>query len=358
MNCQNIMIDQKKLTHADLQSITRVCYRDYCGDGFGGAFVFWKHLGNNAEYIPIKHGMTESEIRTEILPKLEDQVVVFVNIAFSNVTIMTDILMVSEKLLILDHHKSTKEILTTDHFLSQVSVFDMNKSGAVLAWEWCNPEQEVPRLLQHVQDRDIWTWKMENSKAFLAAFYKFVPYDFEEWNKYFEGDEAEQTYQETLAEGRTVQKYDEHLVESIAGFAVQRQFLDYNVSVVQSNVLMSEIGAYLVNETECDFSMIWFYDHKNSRIKVSLRSCDEKIDVSQVSRIFNGGGHRNASGFYTKMDIEELLNHTIPQDESEENKETKGVSFKTKLFLAASFGAAAVFGGYGLFRKLKLNKYY
>ncbi len=41
--------------------------------------------------------------------------------------------------------------------------------------------------------------------------------------------------------------------------------------------------------------------------KVSLRASDQRIDVSQIARLQGGGGHRQAAGFTTGMDLDELV---------------------------------------------------
>jgi phosphoesterase RecJ-like protein len=41
--------------------------------------------------------------------------------------------------------------------------------------------------------------------------------------------------------------------------------------------------------------------------KVSLRASDERVDVSQIARQQGGGGHRQAAGFSTAMDWDELV---------------------------------------------------
>ncbi|MDX6682290.1 MAG: bifunctional oligoribonuclease and phosphatase NrnA, partial [Solirubrobacteraceae bacterium] len=41
--------------------------------------------------------------------------------------------------------------------------------------------------------------------------------------------------------------------------------------------------------------------------KVSLRATDGAVDVSVIARAEGGGGHRQAAGFATQMDREELV---------------------------------------------------
>ena len=41
--------------------------------------------------------------------------------------------------------------------------------------------------------------------------------------------------------------------------------------------------------------------------KVSLRASDERVDVSRIARTQGGGGHRQAAGFTTAMDWDDLV---------------------------------------------------
>ena len=41
--------------------------------------------------------------------------------------------------------------------------------------------------------------------------------------------------------------------------------------------------------------------------KVSLRASDDRVDVSRIARAQGGGGHRQAAGFTTSMDWDELV---------------------------------------------------
>ena len=48
-------------------------------------------------------------------------------------------------------------------------------------------------------------------------------------------------------------------------------------------------------------------DHDGDPRKVSLRATDDRVDVSQIARAVGGGGHRQAAGFSTSMDREEVV---------------------------------------------------
>ena len=79
---------------------------------------------------------------------------------------------------------------------------------------------------------------------------------------------------------------------------------------------MSEIGATLAKD--CDFAMIWYYDHDSSNYKVSLRAFHDTMDVSEIAKSFGGGGHRKAAGFVLPKS-KHPDNIFIPDIEFEEN---------------------------------------
>ena len=75
---------------------------------------------------------------------------------------------------------------------------------------------------------------------------------------------------------------------------------------------MSEIGSRLA--PDCDFAMIWYWDHDAQHTKVSLRAFHEQVDVSEISKKFGGGGHKKAAGFQLpkKKHIEDLFDKPKP----------------------------------------------
>lgn len=96
-----------------------------------------------------------------------------------------------------------------------------------------------------------------------------------------------------------------------------------SVMVVNSSHWMSEIGARLA--PDCDFAVIWYYDHEDRINKVSLRAFHETVDVSEIAKTFGGGGHKKAAGFQISGDlcVDDIFD---PEDEEEDSiteKETK-----------------------------------
>jgi len=144
-------------------SVNCVIYHADCTDGFGAAYSAWKLLGNRAEYYACKHGTKP--------PDIKGKNVVILDFSFDNKTTKRMIKSANE-LLVIDHHKSAMVEL---HDITNTH-FDMNKSGAMLAWDFFHPGKEAPKFIQYIQDRDLWKWELPYSKEFSAAF-DMVPYD-------------------------------------------------------------------------------------------------------------------------------------------------------------------------------------
>ena len=149
-----------------------------CPDGFAAALAAWQYFGGRGEYLSLDHG----DIRTvDDLPALTGRAVYILDFSFE-----ADILRAIEaraaKLVMLDHHLSAAEKLTGFACRCGVVHFDMGKSGSRLAWEFFHPDQPLPDLVRHIEDRDIWTWQYPDSAAFLAAL-DMEPFDFERWQE-------------------------------------------------------------------------------------------------------------------------------------------------------------------------------
>ena len=258
-------------------SVDCVIYHADCTDGFGAAYSAWKLLGNRAEYHACKHGTQP--------PDVKGKTVVILDFAFNNAT-TKKMIEESDGLLVIDHHKSAMVEL---HDISNTH-FDMTKSGAMLSWEFFHPGKEPPKFIRYIQDRDLWTWELDYSKEFSAAF-DMVPFEFEEFEKF----EDDSVFDDAVKRGSYILAYSKTVVKKVCEKAQMRKLDDKEVLVVNASHWMSEIGTRLA--PDCDFAMIWYWDHDAQHTKVSLRAFHDTVDVSEISKKFGGGGHKKAAGF-------------------------------------------------------------
>ena len=261
----------------DPSSVNCVIYHANCTDGFGSAYSAWKLLGNRAEYHACSHGSPP--------PDVTGKNVVILDFSFKN-DVTKKMIEDANDLLVIDHHKSAMVEL---HDISN-TIFDMNKSGATLAWDFFHPGKEAPKFIQYITDRDLWRWELPYSKEFSAAF-DMVPFEFEEFEKF----EDDSVFDDAVKRGSYILAYSKTVVKKVCDKASDRYLDGKHVMVVNASHWMSEIGARL--SPDCDYAMIWYYDHNDKDIKVSLRAFHDTIDVSEVAKKFGGGGHKKAAGF-------------------------------------------------------------
>ena len=125
-----------------------VLYHKGCTDGFGAAWAAWKKFGARAEYLGVERGQPSPK-------RLKGKDVYMLDFTYP-LDITKKLLGVVKSLTIIDHHisveKSTK--------LAHKYVYNLNHSGAGLAWNYFHPGKKVPLLLRYVEDVDIWRLKL------------------------------------------------------------------------------------------------------------------------------------------------------------------------------------------------------
>ncbi|TAG00287.1 MAG: hypothetical protein EAZ44_09560, partial [Cytophagia bacterium] len=264
-----------------------ILYHAQCPDGFGAAYSIWKkEKYNNIVYIPVQHSFP--------LPQIEnDSVVWLVDFCYS-VEVMTELATRMKEILILDHHQSAVENMQKfdyEKYKNVTAIFDMQKSGAVLTWEYVHKTQP-PLFLQYIQDKDLWRFELPQSKEFSAALRAYTM-DFLLWDSF--------AVEQLIKEGTTLIKYQNQIVDRLCKNARITKVAGFDVLVVNSAVLQSEIGNQLCKvNPQIPFSVVYF-DVANQR-NFSLRSIGE-FDVAKIAGQFGGGGHKNAAGFIKQIDI-------------------------------------------------------
>lgn len=317
-------------TYLPPNEVDCVVYHSRCGDGFGGAYTFWRYLKENGVnvgtsattlacnddddergdvlFIPYSHLNDASYVRQNIIPHLKDRNVVYVDVCPKD-ELFEEMLQTPTRAIVLDHHESA--LKTTEKFNKEF-VFerchiDQTHSGAIIAWQYCYPTTETPTFLQYIEDRDIWKWSYEEqSRPFTDALYGSIPYEFEAYSAFEDIDNV----QKLIQEGKTLEKYKAIDVAISSQKALESMVTidgtDYAVYIINTTNHISDLGHELASKRcerlgrECDFAMLWYHDSIRDQIKISLRSDSDRenpVNVSEIARYFGGGGHKCASGF-------------------------------------------------------------
>ncbi len=319
-----------------------VIYHANCTDGFGAAFATWLKLGDNAEYLPMDHGevKTPEDFDMKVSLAAKGNTVYILDFSFPR-PVMEALFAYAEKVVWLDHHKTAFEMWTGLYVKDGIHIehdydpgsmrpwvtLDDNKSGAMLAWEYFHPGTEVPMLIQHIDDRDRWQFKLEGSKELHAALNSYKPWSFERWREYMlDPDEVDfdirdgaailrahnQHVQATLKQARLCQivkpekqrgrRVEPRWSHRVSGPNHLGYFDEAYVSGLAVNApafLASDLGHELANKSST-FGLVWSMAG-DGQAHCSLRSNGD-YDVSAIAKCFGGGGHRNAAGFSTDID--------------------------------------------------------
>ena len=259
-----------------------------CPDGFASALAAWLFYQGRAEYLPLDHGDITSVGQ---LPALAGRAVYILDFSFSP-EIMRAIDERAAKLVMLDHHKSAAEKLTGFACRCGVVHFDMNKSGARLAWEFFQPGKPLPDLVRFVEDRDLWVWQYPESAGFLAAL-DMEPLDFARWAAIAGFSPAQ--LQDFMARGQAMDDKFSKLAADIADDAQPVVFNGLRGLMVNAPGVFHSLIGNILSEKSGAFALMW-QAGKDGVVKVGLRS-QRGFDCIPLAESMSGGGHAQACGF-------------------------------------------------------------
>ncbi len=267
----------------DTQNII-VIYHANCLDGFTSAWVAWRKFGDSALYIPAKHGEEPPEIVFE-----KGKIVYMLDFFSYPEETVKKILKTSDKLIAIDHHISTKELLN----LADEHVFDNDESGASLTWKYFNPEDKLPKFIEYIRNYDIWIFELPNTSEIIETL-SLEDFEFENWDKIEKIFNNDETLQRFIEDGKLLIKKKNKTVDKMIKYAVEVEIGGQKGLIVNSAVYPNEIG-HILSETSGTFGGTW--THRGDYINVSLRSIEGGSDVSRIAELYGGGGHKHASGF-------------------------------------------------------------
>ena len=173
--------------------------------------------------------------------------------------------------------------------------FDLGHSGAVLAWNHFHPKEPVPLLLQYVQDQDLWTWDLPQSREINACLASY-PREFSVWQEL-----SEKSLEELAAQGTAIVRANDIDVKRLLKTAHRARVGSRAVEAVNSTNNRAEIGHGLATRARFDEPWGCVYRVTGRRIHASLYSIGD-FDVSVIAGEYGGGGHRNASGFSVTLE--------------------------------------------------------
>ncbi len=277
--------------------MSRTCYYHAgCPDGFGAAWAVWRAWGEDGRFVARGH---EDPIEAH---RHAGELVVFVDIAAPNEDLRA-LAEVTSRLVVLDHHASARDRLLEEPGLARQLAaeghelqFDLEHSGAILAWQHFHTAEPAPRLLCYVEDQDLWNWKLPDSEEVNAAIGSY-PRDFDTWEIL-----ALRPVEELAAEGEHILRSQRIEVERALQSAHRVRIGSELVEAVNSRTVRAPIGHELAKRA--GYGLPWgvVYRIASRRVEASIYSIGD-LDVAAVAQRYGGGGHRNAAGFAVPISV-------------------------------------------------------
>jgi len=303
-----------------------------CLDGSASGYAAWKHFKESANYYEMHYGN-----KFPVQTSGNDHTLYFVDFCLPLKRLL-ELKQQFKTVQVIDHHKSSYEDFITDlaievvkkytwfegltlttlayfiTFLCDVDkvflrffcnkvgidtpIFDMNKSGALLTWEYFHSDKHTPEFIKYISDRDLWKFEYENTKPAIEGFKLYNRHHiFEDWDKVCSDEDYLKTI---LDEGNLIVDYKKSVVNDF----VSRKdnylitYIDNNkVAIYNTTVHGDEIAeAFYDSSLEIDYT-IGYRVTNTGQIKLSFRSHPEYgTDVIKIAKKYKGGGHEHSSG--------------------------------------------------------------
>jgi uncharacterized protein len=281
-------------THKQLQpdDIDFVIYHHPCSDGTGAGYVAWKYLTHK---FPTRQVTYYGAAAGSSPPDVAGKNVLICDLSYRKQKLLT-MIKEAKNLLVIDHHKSAE--LDLQDIDPKYKIFDMSHSGATLTWNYFYPDAPCPLLLRYIEDRDIWTKKLDHTDEFVSWFY-MLPLDFEVYKQYAEDDDL--LMMGIKKKGFPYLELNNNYTNQAVTFTVPKfsriEDKYYFVAYVNSSVLKSDIGNRIFDTfPNVDFTAVYSINDYNDTTSFSLRSTAKRADVSKIAFSLGGGGHEAASG--------------------------------------------------------------
>lgn len=221
---------------------------------------------------------------------------------------------------VLDHHKTAMEEaidLLKRRLIS--GIFDMERSGAGITWDVLHGNKTRSRMINYIEDRDLWKFNYIKRTKDFHAFIASHPYDLDHWINIHNTIRNNDNLYRMLSEGAAIRRKhvkdcneyinellqwwhfdpDEpfHRAELCGDVEKIQNKAYYRVPVLNIPYTHGSEACHLLLEKFPQAPFAGYYVDLNGIRKWGFRSENNRVDASAVAKMRGGGGHRNACGF-------------------------------------------------------------
>ena len=294
-----------------------------CTDGQAASYLmylYFKVLKEKTEFIAVNYN--------EPIPDVTNKNVYIVDFSYSPEVLETAS-RVAKSITMLDHHlTASQQWGSYRRFIHKCTggcdihiTIEEHESGAGLTLEWIKNKVKaykinttifehkfLNKVINSVEDRDLWLFQIPETKVIHEAL-QVIPRTFEAWDNFI-FDQTESEIELSLIRAGYYLEIKESLAQRYAEKHQMIDFSGYKIPVVNCpGESASRVGEILA----VDHPFALTFSVNTSKINCSLRSNSKTgIDVSEIAKKFNGGGHRAASGMLLKpLQLIDLLDSKL-----------------------------------------------
>jgi len=282
-----------------------IVYHSPCNDG---AAALW--AANYYKDIPEKIACKAGSL-PYLIP--DGKNIIFVDLC-PKFDYLFEICKLAKNVVILDHHKTSIDAFEIYKTLCPNNLhilLDKERAGCQITWDYFH-QSPRPWFIDYTGDRDLWAWKLPNSKEITQVFFENNMLDPYFWDNITDLlTYTDNQISDLVKEGTLLLKYQKKQIDMACFRALEASMIvgeqTYNVwlgTITYGD--RSELGNVLANKPLTstgmlpDFSATWVYEPKLKEWWVSLRGTKDAQDLSKIAGFYDGGGHRSASAFSIK----------------------------------------------------------
>lgn len=265
-----------------------VIYHKNCPDGFASAWVAWKKFGDTASYVAASYG--------DAIPEdIQGKEVYVIDFSY-DAERLSDLESRVRRLVVLDHHKGAEAHVkaTKEH------VFDIDNSGAYLAWKFFYPEEKVPDFIEYLSDEDRNVYVRPHAEI-LCAYICSTEKTFTDFSALHEEMEDRGKRDSVLQKGELLMRYRDFMVAPALNSIHFINLAGIVLPAVNAVFPMDE-KSYLIHKMyDLHPPVALSYRYDEGEWKCSLRS-NGTFDCTVLAKKFGGSGHPGSSGFAIKAE--------------------------------------------------------
>lgn len=298
-----------------------ILYHADCMDGKGAALAAWLRLGDtDSHYQPIVYNTGLPTLHAGV--DWADSTVYLLDFCLPPDQLGTLARHIGPRgqLIILDHHETNYTAVRNAFLWSRdptqsispvladtapdqarlAARFAAHHSGAILAWQHFHGSDNPPRLLQLIEDRDLWRFRFPDSRPLHYALAGCS-----DFRDLAEGLHDGAYLDSAIAEGRLIIEHlQQHWDCLIATASIGPNPLLADPKRHTTALLacprpwVSDVGNHLLATLPTiQLALLYSDDHAANRRDWSLRSRHDGPHCGQLATVYGGGGHANSAGF-------------------------------------------------------------